>query len=277
MLQELELQNERRAPGFEPDAEIAGIDADHRRAPDITPDQPLGRFDAGSVDCGAASRAQNWTFPSEGGRAGGRCTAGRVTFGRGGGIGRMAAGWGAAASGGGSGMRGMVSQPPGISSACAVAPRDSAAIVESAIAATNIATFCISDRTPHCTKRRQHTTSGRVRAPGSCTRCRSGRASLKPKRPARCCEDEVMAETGDELATEPATTLDATGLLCPLPVLKARRALKTVPPGGILEVLATDPGATKDFEHFCQTTGCELVQSSEEAGGVLRFRLKKPA
>jgi len=86
-----------------------------------------------------------------------------------------------------------------------------------------------------------------------------------------------MAETGDESATEPATTLDATGLLCPLPVLKARRVLKTVPPGGILEVLATDPGATKDFEHFCQTTGCELVQSSEEAGGVLRFRLKKPA
>ena len=92
MLQELELQNERRAPGFEADAEIAGIDADNRRAPDIGADQPLSRFDAGSVDRGAVSRAQNWTFPSEGGRAGGRCTAGRVTFGRGGGIGRMAAG-----------------------------------------------------------------------------------------------------------------------------------------------------------------------------------------
>jgi tRNA 2-thiouridine synthesizing protein A len=70
-------------------------------------------------------------------------------------------------------------------------------------------------------------------------------------------------------------TLDATGLLCPLPVLKARRALRDVPAGGILEVLATDPGATKDFEHFCQTTGCELLASSE-ADGVLRFRLKKP-
>ncbi|HEX3537377.1 MAG TPA: sulfurtransferase TusA family protein [Stellaceae bacterium] len=75
---------------------------------------------------------------------------------------------------------------------------------------------------------------------------------------------------------EPTTTLDATGLLCPLPVLKARRALKTVPAGGILEVLATDPGATKDFEHFCRTTGCELVEASE-TDGVLRFRLKKPA
>ena len=51
------------------------------------------------------------------------------------------------------------------------------------------------------------------------------------------------------------TTLDARGLKCPLPVLKARRALKEVPPGGILRVLATDPGAEKDFVHFCDTTG----------------------
>ena len=72
-------------------------------------------------------------------------------------------------------------------------------------------------------------------------------------------------------------TLDASGLLCPLPVLKARRALRDVPAGGILEVLATDPGAVKDFEHFCKTTGCELLASGEEPGGVLRFRLKKPA
>jgi hypothetical protein len=144
VLQKLELQNERRAA----DTEIAGFDSDDRGAPDIGADQPLGRFDPGSVDQAAVEPAQNCTFPSEGGRAGGRCTAGRVTFGRGGGIGRMAAGCGAVASGGGSGMRGIVSQPPGISSACAVAPRDSAAIIESAIAATNIETFCISDATP---------------------------------------------------------------------------------------------------------------------------------
>jgi tRNA 2-thiouridine synthesizing protein A len=70
-------------------------------------------------------------------------------------------------------------------------------------------------------------------------------------------------------------TLDATGLKCPLPVLKARRALKDVPAGGLLEVLATDPGATQDFTHFCTTTGCEMVESGE-AQGVLRFLLKKP-
>lgn len=71
-------------------------------------------------------------------------------------------------------------------------------------------------------------------------------------------------------------TLDTTGLLCPLPVLKARRALKPLAPGGVLEVLATDPGAIRDFEHFCRTTGCELLAATEMAGGILRFRLKKP-
>jgi tRNA 2-thiouridine synthesizing protein A len=85
-----------------------------------------------------------------------------------------------------------------------------------------------------------------------------------------------MAEADGEAKMRPDSTLDATGLLCPLPVLKARRALKSVPAGGLLEVLATDPGAVKDFEHFCQTTGCELLAASEQEGGVLRFLLKKP-
>jgi tRNA 2-thiouridine synthesizing protein A len=72
------------------------------------------------------------------------------------------------------------------------------------------------------------------------------------------------------------TTLDARGLRCPLPVLKARRALKEVPPGGVLRVLATDPGAEKDFAHFCETTGCELMESVWEAE-ELRIVLRKPA
>ncbi|HTH98253.1 MAG TPA: sulfurtransferase TusA family protein [Stellaceae bacterium] len=53
--------------------------------------------------------------------------------------------------------------------------------------------------------------------------------------------------------------LDARGLNCPLPVLKARKLFKTVPAGGYLRVLATDPGAPKDFEHFCATTGATLI------------------
>jgi len=70
--------------------------------------------------------------------------------------------------------------------------------------------------------------------------------------------------------------LDARGLKCPLPVLKARRALQGVAPGGLLRVLATDPGAVKDFAHFCETTGCELVESGQD-GEILRFVLRKPA
>ena len=69
-------------------------------------------------------------------------------------------------------------------------------------------------------------------------------------------------------------TLDAKGLLCPLPVLKARKALKAMAPGEMIEVLATDPGAVKDFAAFCRTTGHILVESSEVAG-ILRFLIRK--
>ena len=80
-----------------------------------------------------------------------------------------------------------------------------------------------------------------------------------------------MQDTHGDATIRPDSTLDATGLLCPLPVLKARRVLKTVPPGGILEVLATDPGATKDFQHFCQTTGCEMLNSANGRAGFYGF------
>ncbi len=70
--------------------------------------------------------------------------------------------------------------------------------------------------------------------------------------------------------------LDAKGLLCPLPVLKARRAMKQVPAGEVLEVLATDPGAVEDFKSFCEVTGHELVASTE-ADGVFSFKLRKRA
>jgi tRNA 2-thiouridine synthesizing protein A len=70
------------------------------------------------------------------------------------------------------------------------------------------------------------------------------------------------------------TVLDATGLLCPLPVLKARKALKTMAPGELLRVLATDKGAVKDFEAFCRTTGNELVEHSEAAGTYI-FMIRK--
>ena len=71
------------------------------------------------------------------------------------------------------------------------------------------------------------------------------------------------------------TVLDTQGMRCPLPVLKARRAMKTVPAGDVLTVLATDPGAVKDFAAFCEATGYELLGSSEE-GGVYTFRIRRP-
>ena len=76
------------------------------------------------------------------------------------------------------------------------------------------------------------------------------------------------------MTQEPAVVLDAKGLLCPLPVLKARKALKDVPAGGVLRVLATDPGAVKDFEAFCKTTGHELLGRGEQ-GGVHVFDIRK--
>ncbi len=69
-------------------------------------------------------------------------------------------------------------------------------------------------------------------------------------------------------------TLDAKGLNCPLPILKARKALKDVPTDGTLEILATDPGSVADFEAFCRQTGNELLEHSED-GGTYRFLIKK--
>ena len=70
------------------------------------------------------------------------------------------------------------------------------------------------------------------------------------------------------------TVLDATGLQCPLPVLKARKVLKALEAGSILEVLATDPSAVGDFAAYCESSGYTLVDWSEEAG-VYKFRLRK--
>lgn len=67
--------------------------------------------------------------------------------------------------------------------------------------------------------------------------------------------------------------LDAKGLNCPLPILKAKKALKEVPSGGTLEVLATDPGAVADFAAFCRTTGNEIVEQSQD-GDTFRFVIK---
>ncbi|PCJ50225.1 MAG: SirA family protein [Gammaproteobacteria bacterium] len=69
-------------------------------------------------------------------------------------------------------------------------------------------------------------------------------------------------------------TLDAKGLNCPMPILKAKKALKELEVGQVLEIIATDPGAVADFGAFCRTTGNELV-GDNQADGLFTFYIKK--
>lgn len=68
--------------------------------------------------------------------------------------------------------------------------------------------------------------------------------------------------------------LDTSGLSCPIPILKAKKALSAMAPGAVLEILATDPAAPKDFLAFCKATGHELLESNENAG-TWRFLIRR--
>jgi tRNA 2-thiouridine synthesizing protein A len=68
--------------------------------------------------------------------------------------------------------------------------------------------------------------------------------------------------------------LDATGLNCPLPILRAKKTLGGMQSGQVLRIIATDPGSVKDFEAFAKQTGNELLESGEE-GGKYVFLIKK--
>jgi tRNA 2-thiouridine synthesizing protein A len=70
--------------------------------------------------------------------------------------------------------------------------------------------------------------------------------------------------------------LDASGLNCPLPILRAKKAIAAMDAGQTLKIIATDPGSVKDFEAFCKQTGNELLSSGEE-GGKFVFEIKKAA
>lgn len=61
-------------------------------------------------------------------------------------------------------------------------------------------------------------------------------------------------------------TLDARGLNCPMPILKAKKTLNEMTAGSLLKVLATDSGAVRDFEYFCKHTGHQLLESTEHQG-----------
>jgi tRNA 2-thiouridine synthesizing protein A len=68
--------------------------------------------------------------------------------------------------------------------------------------------------------------------------------------------------------------LDASGLNCPLPILRAKKTLADMESGQVLHIIATDPGSVKDFEAFAKQTGNELLSSGEE-GGKFTFLMKK--
>lgn len=73
---------------------------------------------------------------------------------------------------------------------------------------------------------------------------------------------------------EIATTVDAKGLSCPMPIVRTAQAIKPLPSGALIEVLATDPGSVKDVAAWCRSTGNQLVEQSTE-GAVFRFVIRR--
>ena len=69
-------------------------------------------------------------------------------------------------------------------------------------------------------------------------------------------------------------TVDAKGLSCPMPFVKTAQAVKPLPSGALIELLATDPGSVKDVAAWCRSTGNELVDQSSD-GGVYRFVIRR--
>jgi tRNA 2-thiouridine synthesizing protein A len=82
-------------------------------------------------------------------------------------------------------------------------------------------------------------------------------------------------EPHDQAVAVTSTLLDAQGLSCPLPILRAAKLLRAMPSGAEVTVLATDPVALADFPVFCTQTGNILLECVTEINGSFRFRLRK--
>lgn len=68
--------------------------------------------------------------------------------------------------------------------------------------------------------------------------------------------------------------VDATGLKCPMPVIKAKKGIQSIDVGQVMEVLSTDPGSVADFKAWSRSTGNELVESSQNAD-VYAFKIRR--
>jgi len=77
------------------------------------------------------------------------------------------------------------------------------------------------------------------------------------------------------MAEEVPTVVDATGLQCPMPLLKAKKALNELPAGALLRVLATDPGSVRDFDVFAKQSGNVLLESTSSDGRYSYLLRKK--
>jgi tRNA 2-thiouridine synthesizing protein A len=77
-------------------------------------------------------------------------------------------------------------------------------------------------------------------------------------------------------ATHVETELDASGLLCPMPIVKTAKAMKELAPGAVLKLLATDRGSITDVPAWTETTGNELLEWHEEDGAFV-FLIRKAA
>ena len=90
----------------------------------------------------------------------------------------------------------------------------------------------------------------------------------------------IVTDCGGKIAAAESAmqidrSIDLSGLNCPLPILRAKKALAELESGQVLEVLATDPGAPKDFEAFCRQTGNALLTSETTPDGKFRMVLKR--
>ncbi len=84
----------------------------------------------------------------------------------------------------------------------------------------------------------------------------------------------VNSQVNQNIMSEYTEKFDATGLICPMPILRSKKVLNTLSSGDVLYVISTDSGSVKDFEAFCKQTGNELLESNE-ADGKYHYYIKK--
>ncbi|HKZ39445.1 MAG TPA: sulfurtransferase TusA family protein [Candidatus Hodarchaeales archaeon] len=77
------------------------------------------------------------------------------------------------------------------------------------------------------------------------------------------------------MSVSPNKTLDAKNMACPMPILKAKKAISEIQVNQVLEIIATDPGSLKDFPAWCNSTGHQLLSSESRKDKTYRFLVKR--